>query len=77
MAPKGGGGFLFLHRFETVQVTLRKKAEGVSGLTSWSNGATQPHFITKSLSSGPSPTNKQNYQNFFLQFFNNVTGLNF
>lgn len=57
IAANGGGGFLFLQRLDTVQVTFLRNAAGVSGLMSCNSGSTQPHLITKSRNSGPSPMN--------------------
>ena len=52
----GGDGFLFLHKFEMVQVTFLKKETGMSGeLARLRRGSVTPHLMTKSLMAGPSP----------------------
>ena len=54
-ALKGGGGFLLRHRFDSVQVTLRRNGIDVWALMWCNNGSRQPLLSTWSRRSGPSP----------------------
>lgn len=46
MVCTGGGGSLFLHRFTTTHVTLRRNEIGISGLMKLSRGWTTPSPMT-------------------------------